>query len=393
MQLKIPIRDHERSTRRTTTDRVLRWRDAVLVWAVLAVALASGPAFAQVLTAEDDAFSVQSNEPLVVETFGVLDNDLLDDETAGENGATSELVVDVIHGTLSFGSDGSFTYSPGASFDGLDSFVYRAVFSGVSDTATVTLSACEGGPQIFTCWKEGAFLAKAAEFGHPSFFEGFEDDAVWGAARLPIEVAKVSSRGLEWRANDFDSTHTDPPQPPPPPPNDITTGSGPARSGQWGFFDFSHGYAVGTAAVCDIEMPEDHCLYHDGFTIRREPGSAPLFGAGGWFTGTYGAEVALVLDGDWQNPIGGEPLVGGPNRFLGVIDAGPTGFMEIQFRETAGKVGQKFLIFADDFLLLSAPNVAVPALGARGLMVLGLGLAVTSCVFGARRSSWLRPRG
>ena len=84
--------------------------------------------------------------------------------------------------------DGSFTYVPGASFDGTDTFVYRAVFGTVSDQATVTLTACEGGPQVFSCWKEAAFLAKAASFGHPSFEEGFEDDAVWGLARSPNTI-------------------------------------------------------------------------------------------------------------------------------------------------------------------------------------------------------------
>jgi hypothetical protein len=360
-------------------------------WAALTVALAASPALAQVLVAVDDSFALKSGESLVVEAFGVLDNDLLDGEAAGENGAGVVLVSDSRHGTLSLGSNGSFSYAPGASFDGLDSFVYRAVFGGVSDTATVTLSACEGGPQIFTCWKEGAFLAKTAELGHPKFYEGFEDDAVWGAARTPITVPAVSSRGFEWRANDFDPTHTDPPQPPPPPPNHITTGSGAARTGQWGVFDREHGYATGTAVQCDVDMPDAHCLYHDGFTIRREPGSAPLHGAGGWFTGTYGARVAIVLDGDWENPIGGEQLAGGPHRFLGVLDAGPNGFSEIQFRETDGKVGQKFLIFADDFWLISEPNVAVPALGARGLALVALGLAILGGRRFLRRSSVARP--
>ena len=41
-----------------------------------------------------------------------------------------------------------------------------------------------------------------------------------------------------------------------------------------------------------------------------------------------------------------------PNRF-GVIDAGPTGWNEIQFRELDGKVGQELLIFGDDFTVLS----------------------------------------
>ncbi len=345
--------------------------------ALLFLLATASPALAQVLTAEDDLFYVPQAEALVVDVFGVLDNDLLDGESAGESGATAVLVADVSHGTLALGEFGSFTYSPGDGFDGTDQFVYRAVFGGVSDLATVTLSACTGGPQIFTCWKREAFLAKAAELGHPRFFEGFENDAVWGSARSPVSVPSVSSRGFEWRANDFDPTHVDPPQPPPPPPNQITTGSGPARTGQWGIYDPEHGYATGTSVGCDIDMPDDHCLYHDGFTIRRESGSGPLFGAGGWFDGIHGANVGIVLDGDWQNPIGGGKIGVGALQFFGVIDAGPTGFTEIQFRETDGKVGQALYIWADDFWLLAERNLPVPALGSRGLALLWLAIAAS----------------
>jgi len=348
----------------------------ILAWFIVAVA---GSAHAQVLLAEDDSFYVPLGEPLVIEAFGVLDNDTLDGESAGESGATAELVTDASHGTLALSSVGSFTYSPGATFDGTDSFVYRAVFATASDEATVTLTACGGGPQIFTCWKEAAFIAKADALGLPRFGEGFEDDAVWGAARSPNNLLSVNSRGFEWRANDFDPTHTDPPQPPPPPPNEITTGSGPARTGQWGIYDVEHGYATGTSVQCDIDNPPEHCLYHDGYTISRGTGSGPFYGAGGYFSGTHGANVAIVLDGDWQNPIGGGVVYVGDYHFFGVIDAGPTGFAEVQFRETDGKVGQLLLIFADDFTLLAEPTIAVPTLDVPGIIGLGVLLA---CVGG-----------
>ncbi len=196
---------------------------------LLAVA-AARPIPAQVLLAEDDVFEVPANEVLIVEAFGVLDNDTLDDEAAGENGATAELVVDAAAGTLALAPDGSLSYSPGPGFDGTDSFVYRAVFDAVSSQATVTLSACSAGPQVFTCWKEGAFLAKTAALGHPTVSEGFEDDATWGQTRTPNTSIAVSSAGVVWRANDFDPTHTAPTLPPPPPPNELSTGSGAAIS-------------------------------------------------------------------------------------------------------------------------------------------------------------------
>jgi len=295
------------------------------------------------------------------------------------------LVTDASHGALALSPDGSFTYSPGASFDGMDSFVYRAVFGTVSDEATVALTACRGGPQIFTCWKESAFLAKAGALGLPHFSEGFENDEIWGPARSPNTVPSVNSRGFVWRANDFDPTHTAPPLPPSPPPNEITTGSGPARTGQWGIYDLEHGYAIGTSVQCDVDNPPAHCLLHDGFTISRAPGSNPLYGAGGYFSGTHGANVAIVLDGDWQNPIGGGKVFVGDYPFFGVIDAGPIGFTEIQFRETDGKVGQLLLIFGDDFTLLAQSGIPISTLDAPGLIGLVVLLAVVGGWF-VRRS-------
>jgi hypothetical protein len=60
------------------------------------------------------------------------------------------------------------------------------------------------------------------------------------------------------------------------------------------------------------------------------------------------------------------------SRFFGVIDTGPIGFDEIQFREVDGRITDTFIIFADDFTLLAEPvDVAVPSLDALGLTALG----------------------
>ncbi len=59
-----------------------------------------------------------------------------------------------------------------------------------------------------------------------------------------------------------------------------------------------------------------------------------------------------------------------------MIDAGPVGLTEVQFRETDGKVGQQLLIFGDDFTLLAQPAVPVPALDVPGVMGLVLLLAI-----------------
>ncbi len=351
----------------------------VFAYAILFVSIV-GSASAQVLVANDDEFSIPWGLSLVVEEFGVLENDTLDGENAGESGATAELVADTSHGTLALASDGSFTYSPGPSFDGSDSFIYRAVSSPATPVeATVLLTACSGGPQTFTCWNETAFRAKAAELGHPSFNEGFEDDDTWGALRSPSGALSVSSQGIEWRANDFDPTHTDPPAPTPPAPNTVTTGPGARRSGSWGAWNQQHGYAWGTAGTCDVDDPPTHCLHHDGLTLRRTAGLAPLYGAGGYFAGIHGANMAFVLDGDYQNPIGGGQIAVGPHVFFGVVDAGPVGFSEIQFREIDGKIGQALLVWADDFTIVAeAPAVSVPALSPSALLALGLAITVAA---------------
>ena len=127
--------------------------------------------------------------------------------------------------------------------------------------------------------------------------------------------------------------------------------------------DREHGYATGTSTQCDLDSPPEHRLYHAGFTLVRRAGASPLHGAGGYFTGTYGANVAIVLDGDWQNPIGGGKLIGGAHQFFGLIDTGPLGVDEIQFREIDGKVGQSLFIFADDFTVLTPPVAPIPTLG------------------------------
>ncbi len=308
---------------------------------------ATETARAQVLEANDDRYGIPFGQTLEVEPFGVLENDLLDGENAGESGATASLVTDVSHGALALNSDGSFTYQVGAGFDGTDEFVYRAEFGSVSDEATVILSACDGGPDIYTCWDENAFLAEIQALGYSTFQEGFEDDAVWGHVRSPQSAPSVVSQGIEWRSN----------HPEPPASNPISTTSGPPHSGLWAIYDPNHGYATGTPWECDIDDPPEHCLYYDGFTGTRVPGHSTLHGVGGYLSGIYGANVGILLDG--AAPVGGGHLTGG-HQFFGVIDARSAGFLEFQFRELDGKVGQALYVFGDDFTLATDVATNVP---------------------------------
>lgn len=318
------------------------------------------PAQAQTLVVADDHYGIPFGQSLQVEASGVMDNDTLDGEPAGENGATAVWVSGPSHGTLQCPSniqlalcpDGSFDYTPDAGFPGSDSFEYLAVAGIVSGTATVTLTACNGGPQVFDCWHESAYLSLLVELGYTSFWESFEGDA-WELARSPVAIPSVSSMGIIWTSN-FPAT------------NNITTGTGPARTGLYGVFDPQHGVATGSAQVCDVDVPPEHCLFHDGFSGSRVPEEAELHGIGGFITGTSGQSVSIILDDIFEIPFGHLPT--NQHQFIGVIDTGAAGFRSFEFRELDGKVGQKELIWGDDFtFVITPPSANTPPVADAGL--------------------------
>ena len=74
--------------------------------------------------AVDDAYETAHDKTLTINAaMGVLANDTDPDGDA----KTATLVTNVLHGTLSLYSDGSFTYTPAPGFVGTDNFVYRLV--------------------------------------------------------------------------------------------------------------------------------------------------------------------------------------------------------------------------------------------------------------------------
>ena len=334
------------------------WRIPHLLWFCLSSQLVG----AQVLDANDDAYGVSSGEPLVVDTPGVMDNDLLDGESAGEQGAVAFLISDVGGGVLTFRPDGSFSYTPGPGFTGIDGFTYRISSGSVSADATVTLTACTGDGPYWACWKEAAFLAKADELGFTDrYSEGFEDDEVWAEARLPLEAVSVVSQGIQWQAN----------HPEPPASNLIATGPGAAYTGNYGVFDREHGYAENlSASQCNGDQPPPECLWHDGFTGIRLPALAPLNGVGGYIRGILSGKIAIVVDDAHEVVIGPTPHA--EFAFFGVIDTAPAGFMRFEFRELDGKSDQRINIFGDEVTLLgkapagpvvaAAPALIVPLL-------------------------------
>lgn len=83
-----------------------------------------------------DEYATDEDAALTVDAAnGVLSNDTDGDDDA----LTATLVSDVANGTLVLNSDGSFTYTPDADFNGSDSFTYRAS-DGISETAETTVT-------------------------------------------------------------------------------------------------------------------------------------------------------------------------------------------------------------------------------------------------------------
>ena len=87
--------------------------------------------------ANNDAFAVNEDTPLVVAAAGVLGNDT-DAET---DPLTATVVAGPTNGNLVLNPDGSFTYTPNANFFGVDSFTYQANDGTAnSNTATVNIT-------------------------------------------------------------------------------------------------------------------------------------------------------------------------------------------------------------------------------------------------------------
>jgi VCBS repeat-containing protein len=92
------------------------------------------------IVARDDHYAGQEDTPLEVTlaTAGVLANDIDVDGSA----ILATIVFGPAHGLAFLNTDGTFTYTPAANFNGLDSFTYQARdgFGTVSNVATVTIT-------------------------------------------------------------------------------------------------------------------------------------------------------------------------------------------------------------------------------------------------------------
>ncbi len=96
-----------------------------------------------------DGYGVDEDQTLSVDAPGVLDNDT---DPGSADTHTATLVTDVSHGTLTLNSDGSFTYSPQANFNGTDTFQYKAVDDdggeSAATTVTITVNPVNDAPTV-----------------------------------------------------------------------------------------------------------------------------------------------------------------------------------------------------------------------------------------------------
>ncbi|HAO61977.1 MAG TPA: hypothetical protein DCQ90_08780 [Erysipelotrichaceae bacterium] len=86
--------------------------------------------------AQDDNYSIDEDNTLNVAAPGVLTND---SDVDGPS-LNISLLTDVTHGSLTLNADGSFSYTPNANFNGIDSFTYTLSDGTLTDTATVTIT-------------------------------------------------------------------------------------------------------------------------------------------------------------------------------------------------------------------------------------------------------------
>jgi len=312
----------------------------------LSVALPIAPAGAAAVapsggapTALPDVYTTTTGDNLSVDDPGVLSND-----SDPENDPLTAVLVSSAgaSGNLILYDDGSLEYEVAPGFVGTDVFTYAA-FDGTTQSAPATITFTvepggAGGQLAFT--DQAAFLAAIAAKGWSASQESFEEP-LW--PRTPTTATSISNLGVTWTANN--------------PTSGITTGTGPAIFGDYGFFQLPHGdYATGTA--CDVP---GNCT--DGWIASADTGR--FVAAGIWIHCNAGkAGIELILDGDTANPVdfGAESQLSTPStRFFGVIDE--TGFDTWEVHDHEGKAEDQAYIFGDMFRFVVVPDATTQVFG------------------------------
>ncbi|WP_346321110.1 Ig-like domain-containing protein, partial [Chitinophaga sp. YIM B06452] len=95
------------------------------------------------ITAVNDVPVAVADSATTDENTPVPGNVLTNDSDLEGDGLTASLVVAPVNGTVVLNADGSFTYTPGANYNGLDSLIYQVCDNGspsLCDTATLHIA-------------------------------------------------------------------------------------------------------------------------------------------------------------------------------------------------------------------------------------------------------------
>jgi VCBS repeat-containing protein len=96
-------------------------------------------------TAAADAYSTGEDTTLTIDAPGVLAND----QDPDDDSLHTVVGTAPTHGTLTLNTDGSFSYTPAANYNGTDTFTYRADDGTVASnqaTVTITITATNDRP-------------------------------------------------------------------------------------------------------------------------------------------------------------------------------------------------------------------------------------------------------
>ncbi len=144
--------------------------------------------------ATDDSYSVNEDGILSVDAPGVLAND---SDVPADLPLSAAKVSNPVHGTVTVGADGSFTYTPSPNFHGTDSFKYEALDDDTSTIATVTITvrsvndAPAGTDKTVTTLEDTTYTFAAANFGFTD-----PNDSIAHNVLAAVKIATLPAKGV-----------------------------------------------------------------------------------------------------------------------------------------------------------------------------------------------------
>jgi VCBS repeat-containing protein len=161
-----------------------------------------------------DAYNLNEDTPLVIAAAGVLANDTdVDGDTL-----TANLVTGATHGVVVLNSNGSFTYTPAANYNGVDTFTYAAndgTANSLPTTVTLTIAPVNDAPvavnDAYTVAEDTplAILPPAGVLANDTDADGDPLTAAIGVAPLHGTVALAANGSFVYTPNaNFNGTDT-----------------------------------------------------------------------------------------------------------------------------------------------------------------------------------------